>query len=138
MLNSPDKNLKFTVDLFENEAPNFLDLEISLDEILTLRKDSNTGLYVNYTSFASWTHFNAWIRSLVTHALKICSSNEMSHELKLIKNFATSNDFPKYIVDNIFRKIIQAHEDKSVPNLTAKQKELLVIYFRFPYYKDKV
>ena len=62
----------------------------------------------------------------------------MSHELKLIKNFATSNDFPKYIVDNIFRKIIQAHEDKSVPNLTAKQKELLVIYFRFPYYKDKV
>ena len=136
-MNSSDKNLKFTVDLFENEVPHFLDLEMSLDEILILRKDSNTGLYVNYTSFVHWTHCNAWIRSLVTHAFKICSSNEMSHELKLIKNFATSNEFPKYIVDNIFRKTIQAHEDKSEPNLTAKQKELVVIYFRFPYYDGK-
>ena len=137
MFNSSDKNLKFTVDLFENEVPHFLDLEMSLDKILILQKDGNTGLYVNYTSFVPWTHCNAWIRSLVTHAFKICSSNEMSHELKLIQTFATSNDFPKYVVDNIFPRTIQAHEDKSELNLTAKQKELVVIYFFFPYYEDK-
>ena len=31
LLNSVDKDLKFTVDLFENEVPHFLDLEMSLD-----------------------------------------------------------------------------------------------------------
>ena len=40
VLNSFDKNLKFTADLFENEVPHFLDLEISS----IYRKDTNTGL----------------------------------------------------------------------------------------------
>ena len=38
-------------------------------------------------------------------------------------------DFPEYIVNSTFRKTLQAHEDKSEPNLTAKQKERVVIYF---------
>ena len=61
----------------------------------------------------------------------------MSQELKLIKKFASWNDFPKYVVISIFRKTLQAHEGESEPNLTAKQKEPVVIYFRFPYYEDK-
>ena len=73
----------------------------------------------------------------VTHALKICSSNKLSQELKLIKKFASCNEFPKYIANNIFRKTLQAHQDKSKPNLTTKQKESLAIYFRFPYYGEK-
>ena len=72
LLNSFDKNLKFTVDLFENKVPHFLDLEMSPDGISIYRKDTNTGLYVNYTSLVSWTHHTTWIRSLVTRALKIC------------------------------------------------------------------
>ena len=51
LLNGFDKNLKFTVDLFENEGPQFLDLEMSQNGISIYRKDTNTGLYVNYTSF---------------------------------------------------------------------------------------
>ena len=120
-----------------SQVPHFLDLEMSLDGILIYRKDTNTGLHVIYTSFVPWTHRNAWIRSLVTRAFKICSNNEMSHKLKLIKNFATSNNFPKYIVNNIFCRTIQTHKDKSEPNLTEKQKKLDVIYFRFRYYEDK-
>ena len=61
----------------------------------------------------------------------------MSQELKVIKKFTFWNDFPKCIVNSIFRKTVQTHEDKSEPNLTAKQKELVVVYFRFPYYEDK-
>ena len=120
-----------------SQVPHFLDLEMSLDGILIYRKDTNTGLHVIYTSFVPWTHRNAWIRSLVTRAFKICSYNEMSHELKLIKNFATSNNFPKYRVNNIFCRTIQTHKDKSELNLTEKQKKLDVIYFRFRYYEDK-
>ena len=44
LLNGFDKNLKFTVDLFENEVPHFRDLEMSPDGILIYRKDTNTGL----------------------------------------------------------------------------------------------
>ena len=120
MLNSFDKNLRFTVDLFENKVPHFLDLEMPLDGISIYRKDTNTGLYVNYTSFVPWTHRTAWIRSFVTGALRTCSSNILPQELKLIKKFASWKDFPKYIVNSIFHKNFQAHEDKSKPNLTTK------------------
>ena len=89
LLNSFDKNLKFTVDLFENEVPHFLDLEMSPDGISIYRKDTYTGFNVNYTSFAPWTHHAAWIKSLVTSALKIFSSSKITQELKLIKKFAS-------------------------------------------------
>ena len=118
-MNSFDKNLKFTVDLLENEVPHFLDLEMSPDGISIYWKDTNTGLYVNYTNFVPWTHRTAWIRSLVTRALRTCSS-KLPQELKLIKKFASWNDFLKYLVNSIFHKNFQAHEDKSQPNLTTK------------------
>ena len=66
-------------------------------------------------------------------ALGPCSSNKLPQELKLIKKFTTWNDFPKYLVNSIFRKTLQADKDKSEPNLTTKQKEPVVVYFRFPY-----
>ena len=49
-LNKFDNNLRFTVDMFQNEVPHFLDLELSPDGITIFRKDTNTGLYVNFTS----------------------------------------------------------------------------------------
>ena len=89
LLNGFDKNLTFTVDLFENEVSHFIDLEMLPDRILIYWKDTNTGLYMNNTSFAPWTHPIAWIKSLVTSALKICSSNKLLQELKLSKKFAS-------------------------------------------------
>ena len=50
-LNGFDKDLKFTVDLFENKVPHFLDLEMSPDGISIYRKATDIGLYVNYTTF---------------------------------------------------------------------------------------
>ena len=63
-LNNIDKNLYFTVDMFQNEAPYFLELELSPDRITIFQKDTNTSLYVNFTSFASWTNRTSWIRSM--------------------------------------------------------------------------
>ena len=62
----------------------FLDLEMSPYGISVYRKDTNTGLYVNYTGFVSVTHRTTWISSLVT---RTCSSNKLSQELTLIKKF---------------------------------------------------
>ena len=50
-LNKFDKNLRFTVDMFQNKVPHFLGLELSPDGISIFRKDTNTGLYVNSTNF---------------------------------------------------------------------------------------
>ena len=44
---------------------------------------------------------------------------------------------PLQSLNNILRKTLQAHQDKSEDILTAKQKEPIVTYFRFPYYGDK-
>ena len=110
---------------------------MSPDGISIYQKDSNTDLYVNYASFVPWTYRTAWIRSLITRALKICGSNQLSQGLKLIKKFASLSDFPKYMINSIFRKTLRAHQDKSESNVTTKRKEPVVIYFHFPYYGDK-
>ena len=41
LLNNFDPNLRFTVDLFQNEIPHFLDLELSPDGISVFRKNTN-------------------------------------------------------------------------------------------------
>ena len=64
LLNSFDPNLHFTVDLFQNEVPRFLDLEVSPDGKLIFRKNANTGLYTHFSSYVPWTHRSGWIKSL--------------------------------------------------------------------------
>ena len=67
-LNSFDKNLKFTVDLFDKEAPHFLDLELSPDGLSIFRKDTKiqldfmlilTAMYLGpiaFHGFVVWFH----------------------------------------------------------------------------------
>ena len=58
-------NLKFVVDLLEKEVPRFLDLKMLPDRISIYRKDTDTRLYANYTSFVPSTYHNAWISVIV-------------------------------------------------------------------------
>ena len=46
-----DKNLQFTIDLFEKEVPYFFDLEMSPDEISIYLNDTDTVFCVNYVGF---------------------------------------------------------------------------------------
>ena len=55
-LNKFDKNLRFTANTFQNEVSHFLDLELSPDGIAIFRKDTKTGLYVNFKSFVPCTY----------------------------------------------------------------------------------
>ena len=56
LLNKSDPNLRFTVDLFQNEAPHFLDLELSPNGISIFRKNTNTSLSTHFSSYLPWTH----------------------------------------------------------------------------------
>ena len=78
--NSFDKNIQFTVDTFENETPHFLDLEIHPDGISIYRKATHTGQFINYTSFTTWNHKTAWIKSLISCAENICLANKLKQE----------------------------------------------------------
>ena len=62
-MNSFEKKLQFTIDLFEKEIPYFLDLEMSPDGISIYLYDTNTVFCVNYASFACtfWSDIFAWI-----------------------------------------------------------------------------
>ena len=137
-LNKFDKNLRFTVDMFQNKVPHFLDLELSPDGISIFRKDTNTGLYVNFASFVSWTYRTSWIKTLVTRALRICAPTKLSSEINIIKSFASWNDFPKSVVNSIINKTLHTPSNSGGPNInnTEKSNEI-TIYFRFPYYGDK-
>ena len=75
MFNSFDKNLRFTVDRFQNEVPHFLDIKMSAQGLTISRKNSHTGQYDYYDSFTPWDYKISWIRSLVRRAKRICSVN---------------------------------------------------------------
>ena len=56
LLNKFDPNLRFTVELFQNEVPHFLDLELSPNGISIFRKSTNTSLSTHFSSYLPWTH----------------------------------------------------------------------------------
>ena len=88
--------LHYTVDMFQNEVSHFLDLELSLGRNTTFRKDTNTGLYVNFTSFLPWTYLTSWMRGLLTGVSRICPTDRLPPETN-IKRYALWNDFSKSV-----------------------------------------
>ena len=50
-INSFDKNLKFTIDAFENSVPHSLDVEICPNGLGTYHKHTQTCQYVHITSY---------------------------------------------------------------------------------------
>ena len=130
-LNKFDKKLRFTVDMFKDKVPHFLDLELSPDGTSIFRKDSNTGLYVNFTSFVPWTYHILWIRSLVTRASRICAPNKLSSEISTIKKFASWNDFPKSVVISILNKTLNAPPSNESSNSIKGKSNEITIYFHY-------
>ena len=77
-----EKNLRFTIDRFDDVVPHFLDLEIRDEGIALYKKHTNTDLYVNYNSNVPWTFRVSWIRSLTTRANNICSPVHIKSKLE--------------------------------------------------------
>ena len=126
LLSSFDSNLRFTIKFLKNEVPYICDFELSPGRISIYSKDTNTGLYVNYTNVIAWWYHTKWINSLVIHASKICTSNKSSSELKLIEKYASWNDFPKHIVNNItvFVKLFRSIKIKNNLLLQRNKRNL--------------
>ena len=135
ILDKFEKNLRFTVT-FENEEPHSFGLQLSLEAITIFQKDTNTGLYINFTSFVPWT-YTSWLRGLVTCASHICSTDKLLSEINTIEIFALWNDFPKSVDNPITIKTLitlSITEDFHDENETSNE---VTIYFSVPYYGNK-
>ena len=58
LLNEFGKNVCFTVDRFEKEAPHFLDIKISPLGRTIYRKNTHTGQYINFESYTPCSTWN--------------------------------------------------------------------------------
>ena len=134
-VNHFDKNLRFTVDTFENVVPHFLDLELRNDGISLYKKATNIGLYVNFSSYVPWTFKTSWIRSLTSRTKNICSPNHPNSELQFLKRLASWNGFPKFFTNNIVKQVINGTNktNQSTENTDSE----LTIWFRVPFCGDK-
>ena len=78
--NSFGKNLRFSVNAFDDGNIHFLDFKILNNGKTDIYiKDTNTGLYVQYQSYEHWNTKFALVRSLYHRAQKICSNQHLCH-----------------------------------------------------------
>ena len=84
--NSFDRNLKFTVDEFDDGLVHFLDLNVDVakgGEIDVYSKPTNTGQYSHESSYVPWNYKISWARALYNRAKRICSTEAPKHASKV-------------------------------------------------------
>ena len=99
-------------------------------------KPSNPGLYVDYNSNVPWAFRVSWIKSLTTRAKNFCSAVYLKSELESIKRYALWNHFPKYVTNNIMKKVINKTTSDDGSN-QSNQNPVVTIWFCLPYCRDK-
>ena len=132
--NSFDKNLRFTVDTFDDGNIHFLDIKIlNNGETDIYIKDTNTGLYVQYHSYEHWNTKIAWVRSLYDRAQKICSNQHLfMTQVNYLKTVMSWNGYPHYIRTKII-KLLQTRQKRQQNNDGQDKENLPVIFCRIPY-----
>ena len=92
-INKQHPNIKFTLDIEENECLPFLDVLVSrsADCVFSTslyRKDTFSGLMMLYDSFVPIGYKKSLVNGLIHRAWKICSSSDLfQSELTNIKTF---------------------------------------------------
>ena len=131
--NSLDKNLKFTVDKFEDGVIHFLDILVDKNgstDIYT--KPTNTGQYTNFDSYVPWRYKTSWAYALYVRTMKLCSSAAAkSKQITRINKLLSWNGFPKYVRS----KLISKFKTDYASNLTKAKvdDEIECISLKIPY-----
>ena len=124
-LNSYHTNIKFTIEIESENKISFLDVLLirsnSLISTKVYRKNTNTYIYMNWKSFSP----NNWkwgtLKTLVTRAFDICSTDEyLKEELEHIRKvFHYRNNYPLWVINKVIddaEKIPLANENDSSNN----------------------
>ena len=124
-LNTYHANIKFTIKIESENKILFLGVLLirsnSLISTKVYRKNTNTDIYINWKSFAP----NNWkwgtLKTLVTRAFDICSTDEyLKEELEHIRKvFHHRNNYPLWVINKVIddaKKIPSANESDSSNN----------------------
>ena len=124
-LNSYHINIKFTIEIETENKISFLDVLLirnnSMISTKVFRKNTNTDIYINWKSFAP----NNWkwgtLKTLVTRAFDICSTDEyLKEELEYIRtDFHHGNNSPLLVINKVIddaKKVPSANELDSSSN----------------------
>ena len=130
-LNSYHKNLKFTVDKFEDDNVHFLDLRIMDNKTDVYCKDTHSGQYTHFDSYTPWSLKTSWVRALYTRAEKICSDDTLfSKQVSKISKYLSWNGFPRHVRNSILHRL----KRKTSRVTTDETKtDTVEIHFRIPY-----
>ena len=91
------KNLKFTIDRFDDNNIQFLDNTIDKNKIDLYQKPTNTGQYSATNSKVSWNYKISWTKSFYHRAETIYSSTKkFRSQIVKIKMFMSWNGTPSF------------------------------------------
>ena len=130
--NSFDKNLKFTINTFQNSVPHFLDIEICLNGLGIYHKHIQAGQYVHITSYTLWRRKTSWFRSLVIRARKIFSANYFNNKIQLIKRYAACHGYPQSVVNYIIKHTLRNNDNNNMFN-DNEIDDAIRIYIKIKY-----
>ena len=136
--NKFDKNLRFTVDSFDDSTVHFLDIMVhSNGETDIYSKPTNTGQYSHYNSYIPWGYKISWARALFNRASRICSNSSLFQGQKTrISNILSWNGFPSYIRKKLLKQFsdsVAERNDRPSPVSTNIDDEIDHLSLKIPY-----
>lgn len=117
-VNNIHPNLKFTIELEQNNSLNFLDITLTKINnsfsFKIFRKPTATDTTINATSHHPQSHklaaYNSFVNRLLTVPLNTENFNE---EKNILKHIAAANGYSPVIIDNIIRKQLRKKAEQT-------------------------
>ena len=137
-LNSFHPNLKFTVDKFDDDIVHYLDIKIIDNETDIYYKNTYTGQYMHFSTFAPWRIKTAWTKALFHRVVKSCSNEVLlNQQIRKISLFMSWNGFHNYISEALLQRLKsnskKRSDNTSMNDVKNKNEEVSEIFFRLPY-----
>ena len=134
-LNSKHPNIEFTCDQEKDSQLSFLDVLVTRQgsSFITnvYRKNTYTGLGLNFLSFVPMIYKVNSIKTLINRAYNVCSNWELFNlDLKLLQTFFLENSYPSFLFHKIVKNFLNKKFDPKPDEITA-QKDLK--YVKLPY-----
>ena len=135
-LNSKHVNIKFTMELENNKQLPFLDVLLDRSEgtlrTTTYRKQTFSGVLLNYHSFTPMSYKIGLVRCLIDRIFKINNTWMGFHlDLEKVFQFLKRNLYPERILNKVSEKYLNS---KYVTNTDVSCREATnVTYFMLPY-----
>ena len=109
-LNSFHEQIKFTYEVEHNNKLPFLDVLLikNANKInTTVYRKPKTDVYLNWNTYAPTTWKRGTLRTILSHAYTICSSETyLNEEIKYIgSTFEKVNNYPKYVITHLKREV---------------------------------